>query len=55
MLERALGISALRFQWLACSGAKSKEILEQAKKLDNDMDLVVLTAGGNDLCLVRTA
>ncbi|KAE8156269.1 SGNH hydrolase-type esterase domain-containing protein [Aspergillus tamarii] len=52
MLERALGISALKFQWLACSGAKSKEILEQAKKLDNDMDLVVLTAGGNDLCLI---
>ncbi|GAB1203988.1 hypothetical protein APSETT445_002636 [Aspergillus pseudonomiae] len=52
MLERAVGVSAEKFQWLACTGAKSREILEQAKKLDNDMDLVVLTAGGNDLCLI---
>ncbi|KOC17456.1 esterase family protein [Aspergillus flavus AF70] len=52
ILDRAIGLSPLTFQYLACSGAKSKEILEQAKKLGGGMDLVVLTAGGNDLCLI---
>ncbi|KAB8232266.1 SGNH hydrolase-type esterase domain-containing protein [Aspergillus alliaceus] len=52
LLQRVIGPSPKKFQWLACSGAKTRDILEQVKKLDNAMDLVVMTAGGNDLCLV---
>ena len=36
----------------ACSGAKTPEISEQVSRLPGNLDLVVLTAGGNDLCLV---
>ncbi|KAE8375115.1 SGNH hydrolase-type esterase domain-containing protein [Aspergillus bertholletiae] len=52
MIERIVGSSSLSFQWLACSGARSDDILKQAQKLETNMDLVVLTAGGNDLCLI---
>jgi lysophospholipase L1-like esterase len=37
----------------ACSGAKSPDILTQIQSLPGNLDLAVLTAGGNDLCLVR--
>ncbi len=38
-------------QNLACSGDQTPDISEQIASLSGDMDLVVLTAGGNDLCL----
>ena len=41
-----------KFQYLACSGDRSTGIYDQIDELDEDQDLVVLTAGGNDLCLV---
>ncbi|KAF9887251.1 hypothetical protein FE257_010379 [Aspergillus nanangensis] len=50
-LYRAFGPSAKYFEYRACSGARTAEILQQAKDLGNDMDLVVMSAGGNDLCL----
>ncbi|CAM1502567.1 Fc.00g073430.m01.CDS01 [Cosmosporella sp. VM-42] len=42
---------AEQFQYLACSGDRSTGIYKQIDDLDDDQDLVVLTAGGNDLCL----
>ena len=38
----------------ACSGAKTPDILTQIQSLPGNLDLAVLTAGGNDLCLVRS-
>ncbi len=38
---------------LSCSGAKTPEISQQIQSLPGNLDLAVLTAGGNDLCLVR--
>ncbi|KAK4447081.1 SGNH hydrolase-type esterase domain-containing protein [Podospora aff. communis PSN243] len=35
----------------ACSGAKTPDISRQIARLPGNLDLVVLTAGGNDLCL----
>lgn len=52
IMNNFLGPSVDQFTYLACSGAISTGIFEQINALDNDMDLVVLTAGGNDLCLV---
>jgi lysophospholipase L1-like esterase len=46
--------SVEKFQYLACSGDRSTGIYDQVKELDDDMDFIIMTAGGNDLCLVRT-
>lgn len=46
-------IGGADFSYLACSGDTSTDIASQIDNLDSDQDLVVLTAGGNDLCLVR--
>ncbi|KAK4441921.1 SGNH hydrolase-type esterase domain-containing protein [Podospora aff. communis PSN243] len=35
----------------ACSGARSTDVWEQARNLASNLDVVMLTAGGNDLCL----
>ncbi|KAG8167197.1 hypothetical protein KVR01_002886 [Diaporthe batatas] len=51
IVQQALGSSVKNFQYFACSGHRTDGIEEQAKKLEGDLDLVVLTAGGNDLCL----
>ncbi|KAL5363823.1 SGNH hydrolase-type esterase domain-containing protein [Aspergillus floccosus] len=51
VLDRAFGNSVKYFQYLACSGARTSDIVGEAKKLESDMDLVVMTARGNDLCL----
>jgi lysophospholipase L1-like esterase len=37
----------------ACSGAQTPDIMTQIQSLPGNLDLAVLTAGGNDLCLVR--
>ncbi|KAJ4230942.1 hypothetical protein NW759_002925 [Fusarium solani] len=43
--------SVEKFQYLACSGDRSTGIYDQVKELDDDMDFIIMTAGGNDLCL----
>lgn len=52
IVNQALGSSVKDFQYLACSGDRTDGIEKQAKALKGELDLVVLTAGGNDLCLV---
>lgn len=52
IVDRFLGGSRADFQFTACSGDRSEGIYEQAQDLKGDLDLVMLTAGGNDLCLV---
>ncbi|KAF7592767.1 hypothetical protein BBP40_012525 [Aspergillus hancockii] len=52
LLDRAFGAQVQYFKYLACSGAKTGGVIKQIQKLDNDLDLVVMTAGGNDLCLI---
>ncbi|KAL2861040.1 SGNH/GDSL hydrolase family protein [Aspergillus lucknowensis] len=39
------------FQYVACSGDRTGNIYEQIKDLDGDINLLIMTAGGNDLCL----
>ncbi|KZL71568.1 hypothetical protein CI238_12144 [Colletotrichum incanum] len=51
MVDRAIGASKKDFQYPACSGARSAGIYNQANDLKGDLDVVMLTAGGNDLCL----
>ncbi|KAF7593686.1 hypothetical protein BBP40_011096 [Aspergillus hancockii] len=52
ILERVFGPSVEKFEYAACSGARTAQIFEQASRLPYaDRDLVILTAGGNDLCL----
>lgn len=41
------------FQYAACSGDRAGQIFQQAQQIEGDLDMVMLTAGGNDLCLVR--
>lgn len=53
VLNRLFGSVVQDSQYIACSGDRSVQIYEQAKALKGDLNLVVLTAGGNDLCLVN--
>ncbi|PLB45404.1 SGNH hydrolase, partial [Aspergillus steynii IBT 23096] len=50
-LEKVLGTGPNFFQYLACSGDRTEQIYSQALNMEADMDFVVLTGGGNDLCL----
>src|SRR5690606_26920412 len=52
--NRKFGPAVDEFQYLACSGARTGDIFQQANQLEGDLDLVMLTAGGNDLCLAST-
>ena len=52
LANNAFGPSVEEFQYIACSGDKSVEIFEQVSKIKGTLDLIMLTAGGNDLCLV---
>jgi len=52
IISKFLGPSLEKFVYPACSGAISKGIFEQINALESGQDLVVMTAGGNDLCLV---
>ncbi|PLN80571.1 SGNH hydrolase [Aspergillus taichungensis] len=47
--ERLGGHDAHEFTYLACSGDESPQVLEQAKKLQGEYDLITISAGGNDL------
>lgn len=51
-MNRFFGNSVEKFSYLACSGDTSTDIAGQIEALDSGQDLVVMTAGGNDLCLV---
>ncbi|KAH7035723.1 SGNH hydrolase-type esterase domain-containing protein [Microdochium trichocladiopsis] len=51
IVDNALGSSVKRFQFEACSGDRTAQIYDQVDTLRNDLDLVMMTAGGNDLCL----
>ncbi|KZL67148.1 esterase family protein [Colletotrichum tofieldiae] len=52
VLNSMFGSSVSKFQYPACSGDRSEQIYKQVtEKLDTDLNLVVMTAGGNDLCL----
>jgi len=52
LINGVIGPSVDNFQFPACSGARSGQILEQVVSLKEDIDLAIMTAGGNDLCLV---
>ena len=53
IVNRLLGSYVEDFQYAACSGDRAGQIYQQAKQIEGDLDLVMMTAGGNDLCLVR--
>lgn len=52
VLNRAFGPTVDNFQFVACSGDRTDDIYTQVQKMDGNLDLVIMTAGGNDLCLV---
>ncbi|KAF7531582.1 hypothetical protein G7054_g8745 [Neopestalotiopsis clavispora] len=51
IVDYALGSSIQNFQFEACSGDRTGGIYDQVDALRNDLDVVMMTAGGNDLCL----
>jgi lysophospholipase L1-like esterase len=52
IINDALGGSVEDFQFVACSGDRTGGIYKQIQGLEGNLDLVIMTAGGNDLCLV---
>jgi lysophospholipase L1-like esterase len=52
VLNRAFGPAVTDFQFSACSGDRSGDIYERVNAMDGNLNLVIMTAGGNDLCLV---
>lgn len=52
IINEFLGGSVQNFQYLACTGDRSGDIIQQISALQGNLDLVMMTAGGNDLCLV---
>lgn len=52
IMNQFFGRSVTDFTYLACSGDASVDIADQIAKLSTGLDLAVMTAGGNDLCLV---
>jgi lysophospholipase L1-like esterase len=52
MMRQYVGASIENFQYPACSGAQTPQIYDQINKLASGIDLLTMTAGGNDLCLV---
>ncbi|KAM7219726.1 SGNH hydrolase-type esterase domain containing protein [Rhypophila decipiens] len=51
IINKAFGPAVQNFQFPACSGARTDGIRQQALQLAGNLDLVMMTAGGNDLCL----
>lgn len=51
ILDRMFGPGVKSFAFKACSGARTADIKEQIRGLNDNLDLVVMSAGGNDLCL----
>ncbi|KJZ70863.1 hypothetical protein HIM_09728 [Hirsutella minnesotensis 3608] len=54
IVDRAIGSQKTDFQYPACSGDRTGGIYEQAKQLEGDLHVVMMTAGGNDLCLTKS-
>ncbi|KAK4154119.1 SGNH hydrolase-type esterase domain-containing protein [Chaetomidium leptoderma] len=52
IMRQFVGSSIENFQYPACTGDQTWQIYDQINKLQGNLDLVTLTAGGNDLCLV---
>ncbi|RAH65918.1 SGNH/GDSL hydrolase family protein [Aspergillus aculeatinus CBS 121060] len=50
-LKHVFGPQVKLFEYKACSGARTGQIFEQVKSLSTNLDIVVISAGGNDLCL----
>lgn len=53
IVNDALGDTVDNFYYPACSGDRTGGIFYQIQALEDDLDLVMLTAGGNDLCLAK--
>ncbi|KAK3313313.1 SGNH hydrolase-type esterase domain-containing protein [Apodospora peruviana] len=53
IVNDALGSSVEDFYFVGCSGDRTGGIYNQIKALEGDLDLVMMTAGGNDLCLAK--
>ncbi|KAI4591931.1 hypothetical protein KJ359_012062 [Pestalotiopsis sp. 9143b] len=53
IVNDALGDTVEKFFYPACSGDRTGGIYYQIKDLEDNLDLVMLTAGGNDLCLSK--
>ncbi|EMT65584.1 hypothetical protein FOC4_g10007687 [Fusarium odoratissimum] len=51
IIDRLLGSQVESFQYAACSGDRAGQIYQQAEQIEGDLDMFILTAGGNDLCL----
>ncbi|CAG8122912.1 unnamed protein product [Penicillium salamii] len=54
IMNQFFGSSVSNFTYLACSGDTSVDIAAQIARLSKGLDLAVMTAGGNDLCLVSS-
>ncbi|KAK3897846.1 SGNH hydrolase-type esterase domain-containing protein [Staphylotrichum tortipilum] len=52
ILQQWVGSSIEDFQYPACTGDQTWQVYNQINALAGNLDLVTLTAGGNDLCLV---
>lgn len=52
VLNRAFGPAVEDFQFVACSGDRSEGIYTQVQNMNGSLNLAIMTAGGNDLCLV---
>ncbi|CAG8220143.1 unnamed protein product [Penicillium olsonii] len=51
IMNQYFGSSVSNFTYLACSGDTSVDIAAQIARISKGLDLAVMTAGGNDLCL----
>lgn len=53
IVNQALGpsVESGGYHFKACAGARTGGIVAQANELSSDLDVVMMTAGGNDLCL----
>ena len=52
ILNKAFGPAVSKFQFVACTGDASDQVYKQVTdQLEKDLNLVMMTAGGNDLCL----
>ncbi|KAL8930236.1 MAG: hypothetical protein Q9208_000853 [Pyrenodesmia sp. 3 TL-2023] len=51
LANNAFGPAVEDFQFAACSGDRSLQIYDQISAVQGNLDLVMMTAGGNDLCL----
>ena len=52
LINNLIGPSIEDFQFPACSGDRSEQIYQQVQEMEGDLNMVIMTAGGNDLCLV---